>query len=53
MNLTVITTRPDGKVDATITLADGFAESIEGLYDIDDALAWSHMHLTRTNRRWR
>lgn len=53
MNLTVITTNPDGTVNATITLADGFTETIEGLHEMEYALTWSHMHLTRTNRHHR
>lgn len=52
MNLTVITPTPEG-FDVTVTLADGFTETIEGLYDLDSAIAFSHMHLTRTNRRYR
>lgn len=53
MNLTEITVNADGTYNATITLADGFTETIEGLHEMGYAITWSHMHLTRTNRIYR
>lgn len=44
MNLHTITQREDGLWNASVQFADGFAETIEGLYDFGDALAWTQMH---------
>jgi len=44
MNLHGITKNDDGTWNAWVNMADGFAETIEGLYDFASALAWTHMH---------
>lgn len=50
VNLVEVVRGVDG-FDATVTLANGFTESIEGLYDTTDALAYGRMHVsTHTNR---
>lgn len=42
----------DGRFDATVTLANGFTESIEGLYDWDSAHAWTMMHFSYHDNRY-
>jgi hypothetical protein len=49
-NLIEITWDEDG-YNVTVTLANGFTESIEGLYDMDSALDYARMHVSyQTNK---
>ena len=54
MNIHQITQQSDGTFSATVTFSDGFTEDIEGLYDFESALAWTHMHNAAhaTTGRW-
>jgi hypothetical protein len=50
VNLMTVT-EGDGGWNASVAFANGFTESIEGLYDRDDALAYVNMHLRfQTNK---
>lgn len=52
LNVYTITPTPEGW-DATITQPRcRTTESIEGLYDFESALAWTHMHAARHNSRF-
>jgi hypothetical protein len=51
VNLVIITENADGTVNASVQMANGFAESIEGLHDVDTALDYGRMHLSyQTNK---
>jgi hypothetical protein len=50
VNLIEMTWNEDG-YDVSVSLANGFAESIEGLYDMESALDYGRMHLSyQTNK---
>lgn len=50
-NIVTITRNADGTVNASVEMANGFSESIEGLYDVDTALDYGRMHLSyQTNK---